>query len=45
MPPVFSEFTSTAELKKLAEDQVRLYKERLAVYEAIIEYNEGRDRS
>jgi PadR family transcriptional regulator, regulatory protein AphA len=39
----FSEFTSTAELKELAEDQVRLYKERLAVYEAIIEYNEGRE--
>jgi PadR family transcriptional regulator, regulatory protein AphA len=39
----FSEFTSTAELKKLAEDQVRLYQERLAVYQTIIEYNEGRE--
>ncbi|WP_028206279.1 PadR family transcriptional regulator [Paraburkholderia nodosa] len=39
----FSEFTSTAELVKLAEDQVRLYKERLAVYQAIIEHNEGRE--
>jgi PadR family transcriptional regulator, regulatory protein AphA len=40
----FSEFTSAAELKKLAEDQVRLYKERLAVYQTIIEYNVGRER-
>jgi PadR family transcriptional regulator, regulatory protein AphA len=39
----FSEFTSTAELVRLAKDQVRLYKERLAVYQAIIEYNEGRE--
>jgi PadR family transcriptional regulator, regulatory protein AphA len=39
----FSEFTSTAELVKLAEDQVRLYKERLAVYQSIIEHNEGRE--
>jgi PadR family transcriptional regulator, regulatory protein AphA len=39
----FSEFVSTAELAKLAEDQVRLYKERLAVYHAILEYNEGRE--
>ncbi len=39
----FSEFTSTAELTKLAEDQVRLHKERLAVYRAIIEHNEGRE--
>ncbi|WP_028220636.1 PadR family transcriptional regulator [Paraburkholderia oxyphila] len=39
----FSEFASTVELVKLAEDQVRLYQERLAVYQAIIEYNEGRE--
>ena len=39
----FSDFVSTAELARLAEDQVRLYKERLAVYRAIIEYNEGRE--
>jgi PadR family transcriptional regulator, regulatory protein AphA len=39
----FSEFTSSAELVKLAEDQVRLHKERLAVYQSIIEYNEGRE--
>jgi PadR family transcriptional regulator, regulatory protein AphA len=39
----FSEFISTAELATLAEDQVRLYQERLAVYQAIIEYNEGRE--
>src|SRR5258708_35117602 len=39
----FSEFMSTAELARLAEDQVRLYKERLAAYQTIIEHNEGRD--
>jgi PadR family transcriptional regulator, regulatory protein AphA len=39
----FSEFASTAELVKLAEDQVRLHKERLAVYQAIIEHNQERE--
>ena len=39
----FSEFASSDDLARLAEDQVRLYQERLAVYQAIIEYNEGRE--
>jgi PadR family transcriptional regulator AphA len=39
----FSEFTTANDLARLAEDQVRLYRERLAVYETIIEHNEGRE--